>query len=718
MRKLLVVVLVGCGGGGVVTQPVTPVSVAGPPEPVKAAQPAPPPAAPEHPVATDTFHGVTVTDPYRWLEGNTPDVQAWSEAQDAAARKLIDALPELPKLRAEVRAIVNAPTTDYGGFQAAGGHLFALRKRPNQEQPELIVLDDPAHPEAAKVIFDPTSGGNAHVAIDWFEPAPDGKHVAVSISAGGSEKGDLHVFDLAGKDVEPPLANVQRGTAGGDVAWTPDSKSFYYTRYTDGDFFVQIWFHTLGTTPDKDHYELGKDQPKVAEYLLETDSRGRLLVQIQNGDGGTYRHYLRDAKGTWRQLADWDDQVTYASFGTGDEIWLVSTKDAPHGKLLRLAPAAALAKAATVVAEGKDTIVTRFAERAVVDVGGRLYMRYQTGGPTELRVFSRAGKPLKAPALPAVAAVREPARWRDGVIVGVSTFTSPLAYYAVMPKGLDRLAAISPAAPVDLSKFEVNRELATSKDGTKVPLTIIWPPGAPKDGSTPCLVYGYGGYGISQTPHYVANLAPLLQRGVCYVIANLRGGAEFGEDWHRAGMLTNKQNVFDDFAAVMGYVVDQKYTSRDRLGILGGSNGGLLMGAMLTQHPDMMKVVVSEVGIYDMLRVELTPNGQFNITEFGTVKDEAQFKAMYAYSPLHHVVKGTSYPATLFMTGANDPRVEPWHSRKMLAAMKDAQAGSAPLLLRVSKDSGHGIGTNMSEEIDQLATVHAFLLWQLRGARS
>jgi prolyl oligopeptidase len=711
MRKLLAIVLVACGGGS-----AKPVTSAGP---IALPARSPPTAQAQsphaHPIAKDIYHGVTVEDPYRWLEANTPEVQAWSDGQDTATRKFLAALPERDKLRDELAAIINAPITEYAELKEAGKILFALRHRPNTEQPELVRISNlGAKTEQVELVLDPTAGGNAHRTIDWFVPSPDGKLVAISLSENGSETGMLHLVDLHGEDVEAPLVDVQRGTAGGDVAWTPDGKGIFYTRYTGGDFYVQVWFHALGSPSDKDRYELGKDQPRVGEYLLETDARGRLLVQIQNGDGGMYRHYLREASGTWRQLADWDDRVKFVTFASTGDLWLVSTKDAPRGKVMKLGAKATLAQAKVVVPEGKDAIITNHGDEALIEVGGRVYVRYQTGGPTELRVFTPAGKSTKPLELPAIASIKQPVRWRDGVLVGVTTYTSPLAYYRVAPKAFARIESISPRPPVDLSKVEVRRELATSKDGTKVPINIIWPAKAAKDGSTPCIVYGYGGFGISLTPSFAAWMAPLLQRGVCYAVVNLRGGAEFGEDWHRAGRLTAKQNVFDDFAAALAYVVDEKYTTRDRLGILGGSNGGLLMGAMLTQHPDMMKAVVSEVGIYDMLRVELTPNGEFNITEYGTVKDEAQFKALYAYSPLHHVVKGTAYPATLFTTGANDPRVEPWHSRKMLAALQAAQGRPAPLLLRVSKEAGHGMGTNRTEEIELSADVQAFLLAQLK----
>jgi prolyl oligopeptidase len=265
---------------------------------------------------------------------------------------------------------------------------------------------------------------------------------------------------------------------------------------------------------------------------------------------------------------------------------------------------------------------------------------------------------------------------------------------------------------VDLSGVKVVREFATSKDGTKVPVNLLIPAGVKLDGSNPTLATAYGGYGHSNTPSFVPTREILLSRGFILAIGNIRGGGEFGEPWHRQGNLTNKQNVFDDFAAVLQHLIDQKYTSPEHLAIQGGSNGGLLMGALFTQHPDLVKAVVSHVGIYDMLRVELSPNGVFNIAEFGSVKDPAQFKALYAYSPYHHVDDNTQYPSILFLTGANDPRVDPAQSRKMTARLQ-ATGTKNPVLLRTSASSGHGGDTALSERIEQSVDVFAFLFDRL-----
>jgi prolyl oligopeptidase len=259
----------------------------------------------------------------------------------------------------------------------------------------------------------------------------------------------------------------------------------------------------------------------------------------------------------------------------------------------------------------------------------------------------------------------------------------------------------------------VVREMATSKDGTRVPVNILVPRGVKRDGSSPCLATGYGGFGISQQPGFNAAWRVLFDYGFVVAVANLRGGGEFGEAWHRAGNRTNKQNVFDDFAAVLKHLIEQRYTAPEHLAVMGRSNGGLLMGATLTQHPDLVKAVVASVGNYDMLRVERSPNGAFNIPEYGSVKDEAQFQALYAYSPYHHVKAGVQYPAALFLTGANDPRVDPMQSRKMVARLQAATASHAPILLRTSASSGHGLDSSLSERIEETMDIDAFLFVQL-----
>jgi prolyl oligopeptidase len=275
------------------------------------------------------------------------------------------------------------------------------------------------------------------------------------------------------------------------------------------------------------------------------------------------------------------------------------------------------------------------------------------------------------------------------------------------------LTALKQSSKADFSDAEVVRESCTSKDGTRVPMTIVRKKGTRLDGSSPALLMGYGGYGLSQQPFFRVANRVWLDLGGVFAQANIRGGDEYGEEWHTAGKLTNKQNVFDDFYACSQALVAQGYTRPERLAIWGGSNGGLLMGAQLTQHPEAFRVVISFVGLYDMLRVELDPNGAFNVTEFGTVKDPEQFKALLAYSPYEHAAAGVKYPAVLMLTGANDPRVNPYHSRKMVARLQAATTSGLPILLRTSASTGHGMGTPLDERVEQMADVHAFLVEQL-----
>ncbi len=563
------------------------------------------------------------------------------------------------------------------------------------------------------------------ISSDWCVPSPDGSKIAVSLSRGGTESGDLYILDVETTEaLEEPIPRVNGGTAGGVAAWTADGAQLLYSRYPRGGerpaedmlFYVQLYRHTLGTDPATDVLDLEAELPRIAEIDLEAHhATGRFLVTVQDGDGGAFSHWLREPDGTHRKLSTFGDRTVMITFSEdGSELYAVSFADAPRGRILRLPIDGTVAEATEVVAEGSDVVVPSFwATPSVRELGGRLFVEYQTGGPSELRVFDRSGAPAPGPEQPPVGALGSMVPTPDGkLLFSGGSFVQPWGWSLYDPTAETTTpTGLNEPPPVDLSGVEVRRELATSKDGTEIPLNLLLPEGVQLDGSNPCIVTGYGGYGVNLTPHLALDRAPLLANGVIYVVANLRGGGELGETWHEQGMLTHKQNVFDDLYTVLTHLVERGYTSPERTGLIGGSNGGLLMGATLTQHPDAAAAVVSAVGIYDMLRVELSPNGAFNITEFGTVTDPAQFEAMYAYSPYHHVVDGTRYPPILFTTGSNDPRVDPMQSRKMMARLQAAAApGSGPLLLRTSHDAGHGSGTPLRERISLRADQLSFLL--------
>ena len=686
-----------------------------------------PPATKTQPVA-DTYHGTRVVDPYRWLEdGKNAEVKAWSDAQNTFAREYLDKLPGRDTIRTQVKEILAARTTSHSNLHFRPGHLFAMKRQPPKEQPYLVVMPSPDAPEKAHVLVDPTEiDAKGTTSIDWYVPSPDGRLVAVSLSKAGSEAGNVHIIDTeTRKQVHEVIPRVQNGTAGGDLAWTPDGKGFFYTRYPRGeerpaadmDFFQQVWFHELGTSTESDRYELGKYFPRIAEIRLTMhNGTGKLLVAMQNGDGGEFAHFIRLPDGTYQPFSTFPDRAVQAFFGPVGEVFVISRQEAPRGKLLRLGSDLNLKTAAVVLPEGPDSIVTDFyGKPTAAATQSRLYVTYQTGGPSEVRTFNYLGNRVLGPRQPPVAAAGELTPLHgDAVLVGAASFVEPFRqYHFDNETRVTTKTGLTGEPPVSLSEIRVEREFAVSKDGTRVPVNILIPPGAKRDGRNPCLVTGYGGYGISIQPGFAAARRILFDHGFVIAVVNLRGGGEYGDAWHQAGRLSAKQNVFDDFTAALALLMGQKYTAPDRLAIEGGSNGGLLMGAAMTQHPEMMKCVVSHVGIYDMLRVELSPNGAFNVPEFGTVQVKGLFEVLFRYSPYHRVANGVKYPATLFLTGANDPRVDPMQSRKMTARLQAATAGDAPILLRTSASSGHGAGTALSERIEELTDVYSFLFAQL-----
>jgi prolyl oligopeptidase len=697
---------------------------------VAAAQTAPaPPSTPVRPV-TNSYQGVSVTDNYRWLEdGASPETKAWVAAQNAYTNAYVNALPQRPAILQFLEKTQQQEPISYGDFKFRHGHLFAIKFDPRRSGAFLVVVDNPQDKASEKTVADMNQFLPGKVLqVDWYEPSPDGTRIGMALSSGGSEEGQLYVVETAtGKQIGEAIPAVQFGTGGGAMAWTGNGNSFYYTRYPQGNerpaadrmFYQQIYFHTLGTPSSKDTYVLGKDFPRVAETTLQASPDGKeVLASVANGDGGQYALYtIATANNQVRQVAAFPDKVVAGAFGVDDALWLLSHKQTDRGELLRLDPGNASLAAAKPVVRGDDASIEGSGSEAgrFVVTGNRLYVTVIRGGPEEVRMYGLDGKPLGQIPLPQVASVTPLVRLgAETVMYGAQTFTRPEAWYEYSGQGQPAALPFHEEAAVDFSDIEVRRVTATSKDGTQIPMTVMMRRGTALDGANPTLLTGYGGYAISMTPHFLGAGSRLwFNAGGVFAIGNLRGGAEYGEGWHQAGSLTQKQNVFDDFAACAQKLVSDKYTSPEHLAIEGGSNGGLLMGAELTQHPEMFRVVISYVGIYDMLRVELDPNGAYNVTEFGTVTNPAQFRALYAYSPYHHVRPGAKYPAVLFITGDNDPRVNPAHSRKMLAELQADTGSGRPVMLLTSANAGHGLSTNKDERLAQEADITAFLWAQL-----
>jgi prolyl oligopeptidase len=684
----------------------------------------PAPDTPKVPVVTE-YQGVKVTDNYRWLEDSpNPAVKAWSDAQNRRTRAFLDALPNLAEVSARVDHLIRSSSVAYAVQVQRGGRLFALKVDPKLQQPVLVTMASTDDLKREQTIVDPNRlDAHGAIAMDWFVVSLDGRTVGVSLSRGGSEAGDLHLYDVAtAKETGEMIPHVQNGTAGGSIAFSPDGTGFWYTRYPrgqehapeDAGFYQQVWFHQIGTKTETDGYELGKDLPRIAEIALDAKVDGQwILAEVKNGDGGEVAYYLRPtASGAaWIQISTFADKIVHAAFGVDNAVYLMSRAGSPRGRILRLPLDGRLAlSAATEIVAESDGAIQDF-----VPTRSRLYIDDLLGGPSRVRVVGLDGKPRSdLPILP-VSSVRGIVRLDgDDVLVDNTSYLRPPAWFHYDAQtGTARETALVMTSVADYSDAEVVRVFARSKDGTKVPLNIIQRKGTKLDGTNPTILWAYGGYGVSEMPGFSTSRRLWLDQGGIYVVANIRGGGEFGDQWHLDGNLLKKQNDYDDFYACASWLVENHYTSPGRLAIMGGSNGGLLMGAALTQHPELYRAVVSMVGVYDMLRVEDTSNGAFNVTEYGTVKDPGQFKALYAYSPYHHVVDGVRYPSILLTTGANDPRVDPWHSRKFCARLQAASASANPILLRTTDKAGHGIGSSLDEIIAERADIYAFLLHEL-----
>ncbi|MBU6298517.1 MAG: S9 family peptidase [Alphaproteobacteria bacterium] len=694
--------------------------------------PAPPPTPTDNVV--DVIHGVKVADRYRWLENwSDPKVRAWSAAQNARTRTYLDALPSEKPIREELKRLISATSPSFYRLEAHGSRVFAMYADPKLQQPMLVTLDAAADPKSRKAIVDPNAlDPTGHIEIDWFVPSHDGTKLAVSLSKNGSEVGTLHVYDVAtGKEIGTPIPRVQYPTAGGSLAWAADDKGFWYTRYpgpptleADQRFHMQVYFHALGSDAAKDTLELGtKDGlEKVSEVFL--DNRCALptvMAMVQRGDGNTWSYYVLQKGKPPVRVGTYSDDVVYATFGPDGAIYGISRKNSSNGRIVKLEKpvAGGLATAKVIVPQSDVAIMSGGAEGDTPDLTftrDKMFVRDIVGGPTEVRVFGLDGKPEGKLPLPDISANSWIAPLNDGrVLYNVMTYLRPVYFDAWNPAtGKVQETDLKVVSPISYADAEVTRVFATSKDGTKIPVNIIMKKGTKLDGGTPALLYGYGGFGISMTPGFLGAFHRVwLDAGGIYAIANIRGGAEYGERWHQEGMLTHKQNDFDDFAAAAQYLIDHRYTSHRKLALMGGSNGGLLMGAVLTQHPGLARAVVSAVGLYDMVRFATDPNGAFNTTEYGSISDPAQFKALYAYSPYHHVTPKMAYPAVLMLTGATDGRVNPMHSRKFTAALQAATVSGHPILLRTSMKSGHGIGSSLSERIAEMSDELSFLFDQI-----
>lgn len=677
------------------------------------------PQAPKVPVV-DTYWGQPVADDYQYMEKPDSAVETWVKEENAYTRAWMDRHPDRKAILDRVVQLTHSSSTKYYSMDFKGGAYFVMKEQPPKQQPFLVALTSILDRSTERVVVDPNAlDPSGATSIDFYVSSRDGKRVAVSLSKSGTEDGTLHLYDTAtGRALPDVIPGVNGGTAGGSAAWTADGTGIYYTRYPqkgerpdeDLAFYQQVYYHKLGSPISEDIYVVGKEFPRIAEIQLITSEDGRwVLADVSNGDGGEHGYWLRGQGGAWKRFADFSDGIIEVEVGLDDAAYLLSRADAPNRKILRLpldTPELALAK--VVVPE------TEHAIEYYTPTATRLYVTEMVGGPTQMRVYDLAGKPLDAVTMPEIATVGQAIRVTgDDVVVRSQSYTRPPAYYRYGPnsKGFLPTALVQTSA-ADFSGCEVRREFATAKDGTKLPVNIIMRRGTKLDGNAPTLLYGYGSYGISENPRFDADLMAWIEQGGIFVDASIRGGGEYGEPWHQQARLGTKKVSMDDFAACARYLVEKGYTRKERLAIEGGSAGGLLVYGTMVHYPNEMHAVVAHVGYGDVLRTELAPNGQFNVTEFGTVTDSSQFRGMYGYSPYHHVKDGTVYPSVLALTGVNDPRVPAWETYKMVARLQ-ATGSPNPVLMRVTYDAGHGIGSSLKQRDERAADVWLFLLDRL-----
>ena len=677
-----------------------------------------PPKAKAEPVE-ENIHGHKIVDPYRYMEDSSnPETQAYVQAELAYTRSILDPLPGREQLHARLSQLLEIGTI--GAPQLGGKYYFFTRREGAQNQPVLYVREGVNSSDRTLVDVNKLAADGT-VALDWWFPSEDGKYVAYGTSASGSEESTLHVIETATGNVLPD--SIER-TRFASVAWKNDNSGFYYTRHPkkgevppgEEVYHVKAFYHSLGSDPAKDLliFGEGRNAQDIPSVTLSEDDRWLLITVFEGWSKSEL--YLQDLKaGTPAVEITTGKEFLYGGDIFKGKLYITTNEDAARYHVF-------VADAASPKRENWKEIIPQSDAvlQSVGIFGGKLFAQYEHKASSQLKLFDLEGKKLDDIALPTLGNVfASGGRWDKGEeFFGFQSFTVPPSIYRYdLSEHKSSLWAKVDAPSIDPSAYEVNQVWFNSKDGTHVPMFVVNKKGITKNGKSPTLLTAYGGFNISLLPTFTRSAYIWLEHGGIYAVANLRGGAEFGEDWHRAGMLDKKQNVFDDFIGAADYLIAEKYTDKDHLAIQGGSNGGLLMGAMITQRPDLFRAVICAVPLLDMLRYQNFQIAKLWIPEYGSAEDPKQFDFLYAYSPYHHVKEGVEYPAILFMTADTDTRVDPMHAKKMAALMqaeaKNGVSKERPILLRIETKAGHGAGKPVTKQIEEYTDIYSFLFWQL-----
>ena len=662
----------------------------------------------------DNYHGTMVADPYRWLEdANSEETKAWVVEQNKVTQAWLAQIPQREAIKARLTKLWNYER--YGVPSKKGGRYFYSRNDGLQNQAVLYTAKTLS--ETPRVLLDPnTMAADGTVALAGMAVSPNGKFLAYSTAASGSDWNEIKVRDIeSGKDMADHIKWVKFS----NTAWAADGSGFYYSRYDEPteaaklagvNYFQKVYFHKLGTEQGADALVYHRPDQKEWGFGAEVTDDGRYLVI--NGSHGTEqknRVFIKDLKAKDAQvvglLEAFDASYNFID-NEGPVFYFLTDKNAPRSRIIAIdirKPGSENWK--EIVPEAPQTLT------GASVVNKQLVLNYLSDAHSAVKVFDLKGKPLRDIALPGLGTASGFGGKKEDTetFYSYTSFTTPTTIYRLDMKSGKSGIYRQPKVDFDPDAFDTKQVFFTSKDGTKVPMFIVSKKGMKLDGTNPTYLYGYGGFNISLTPSFsVSNLAWVEMGGV-YVVANLRGGGEYGEAWHKAGTKLQKQNVFDDFIGAAEWLVANKVTSPAKLSIGGGSNGGLLVGAAMTQRPDLFGAALPAVGVMDMLRFQKFTIGWAWTSDYGSSDNAEEFKALVKYSPLHNLKQGNCYPATMVLTADHDDRVVPAHSFKFAAAAQAAQAGAAPILIRIDSKAGHGAGKPTTKQIEEVADRWGFL---------
>jgi prolyl oligopeptidase len=672
-------------------------------------------------VVQDDYFGETLRDPYRWMENDKdPDWLPFLKGQNEHARALLDTIPGRDKLLRRIQQLSgNAAATRLA--RRAGGKLFFEQRPMGADNFKLFVRQNGAD----RVLIDPTllSDAQGHMSLDWWEPSPNGSHLVYGLSRDGSEDSILHVMSVAtGRDLPERIANTESA----QPSWLDDGSGFFYNqltgavdtpeRYLDS----QARFHVLGADPANDPILMKRGLDPRVQYeriqepfirtFLGSDYALLILADVRS-EFRVFIAPVADAAGNraqWQPVADFADEITDVAIDRG-QLWLLANKGHPRGRILRTSVSApALAGATEVVPEGQ-MVIQGFA-RAM----DGLYLDMMDGGISALRRLEHDDQ-VREIALPFEGTLQALAAnpTEQGALFSFTGWLTPGDIWSVDAHGRVAVTGLTPKPPIDVGPYEAKRFFASARDGTKIPYTLIYRKGLRRDGKTPAWISAYGSYGIpGYTPAFAGKTLALIDAGFIVGYAAVRGGGEYGRDWHKAGQLANKPNTWRDLIDVCEELCRNKYTSRSRLAIGGRSAGGITVGRAMTERPELFAAVIDGVGWSNPLRYVAEPNGYGEEPEWGRISEESGYQALKSIDSYQHVKDGVAYPAVLLTTGVTDPRVGPFHAAKMTARLQAATSSHKPILLRVDFDAGHGIGSTRAQQDREAADTYAFLLWQ------